>query len=479
MTRLLIATVVLVLSLAGTASATDTVLSAAPDSTGITAYGGHVVFSRYDGATSRWALVRWHAGVLDQLPVPERSVPFDADAGPDAQGNPVVVYSRCSTDPAAAGAVPDWETARGCDVYELPLTGTAAERKLTPASSSSASETTPSIWQGALAFARHRDGAAVPTLQYMPAGATASRRLGGGSVQTCSGECRSRTVHDSVDQLDLGPSRLAYVWRMTGGSVFGIGLVWELRSSGRYAPLSTLLDSGLISGTCGYHEPTAPDASGSRIGYLSVGSPDCDVPVTTRFATVDPPTGARASAPTSGGAAADAARDGTTLYWLRVTSTGDQAEVAAAGSCGEAGKSCELVASTLPTYAADTPLRTGSAPADVDLVRSGFGYRWVRGPAGVRLLRPPAHIPCGPSSVTTYISASAQWSSGRHTVLVRRTDSHGAHRVGVPITRSLPTGVANSTRLVRCGDRMRLTYTVTTGRSKQSASFSVSRRPAA
>jgi hypothetical protein len=477
MTRLLIAVASFVFLLAGTASAADTVLAPAPDSTGITAYGGHVVFSRYDGATSRWALVRWHAGLIDQLPVPERSVPFDADAGSDADGKPVVVYSRCATDPAV-WPIPDWETAGGCDVYELPLTGASIERKLTPASSASASETTPSMWRGALAFARHTDGASVPSVEYLAAGATRPRRLGGGSVQACHDNCGFSRRHDGIEQLDLGSSRLAYVWRMTGGSTYGISFVWELRSSGLKAGMSTLLDTGLISGTCGYHQPSAPDASTGQIGYLDASSPDCDVPITTRFATVDTPTGRRASAITPGGVAAGAARDGFTFYWLRITDGGDQLAVPGAGSCGESGKTCELVASTVTDFAPDTPLRTSSAPADVDLVRSGFGYRWVRGPGGVRLLRPPAHIPCGPSSVTAYVYASAQWSSGRHTVSVRRTDSHGVHRVGAPITRSMPVGLANQTKLSRCGDRLRLTYVVGTGRSKRQVSFSVSRRPA-
>src|SRR4051812_32830917 len=141
------------------AQAADTVLAPAPDTAGITAYGGHVVLSRLDPATSKWSLVRWHGGTVDVLPVAPRSVPFDADAGPDADGNPVVVYSRCATDPvlqpASLSPSVDWQKARGCDVYELPLTGEAVEHKLTAASSRTKSETTPSIWRGGVAFARH------------------------------------------------------------------------------------------------------------------------------------------------------------------------------------------------------------------------------------------------------------------------------------------------------------------------------------
>lgn len=58
------------------------------------------MLSRLDPATNRWALVRWHNGVIDALPVDQRAVAFDADA----MGNPVVVYSRCAHAPPAVGS---------------------------------------------------------------------------------------------------------------------------------------------------------------------------------------------------------------------------------------------------------------------------------------------------------------------------------------------------------------------------------------
>jgi hypothetical protein len=79
----------------------------------------------------------------------------------------------------------------------------------------SASETTPSMWRGALAFVRHADGGNVPRILYLRAGTSAPRMLGGSSVQTCADVCGFSRRHDSVEQLDLGRSRVAYVWRMT------------------------------------------------------------------------------------------------------------------------------------------------------------------------------------------------------------------------------------------------------------------------
>jgi hypothetical protein len=469
----------LVLSFAAPAQAADAVLAPAPDAAAITAYGGHVVLSRRDPSTNKWALVRWHAGVVDVLPVTQRSVPFDADAGPDAEGDPVVVYSRCRRDPAMpTGLAPaaDWQTARGCDIYELALTGPARERKLVAASRPDRSETTPSVWRGALAFARHKDGAAVPSIEYIAAGATRSRRLGGGSVQRCEPRCDA-FVHDGVEQLDLGRSRVAYLWRMTAGSVYGVGAAWELRAAPLAGGRSTLLDAGSISGACGFRLPSAPTAT-ARIAYLVARSP-CEA-TQTRFASVDPVSGALATATTSGGLAAGAVRDGDTLYWLRVTNPPlVDSVVPGTASCSAANAACELVASSVPKYSPDRTGPRSSPPAFVDLIRSRLGYRWLPGPSATRLLRPPARVPCAPSLAAAYIFLSVQWRHGRHTVRALRTDGNRTRSVlGGPLTRSAPDGVGFQLRLPRCGDRTRVTYVVTTGRSTRRVSFNIVRAPA-
>jgi len=480
--RILLAALVLAaLALAPSAAqaqSTDVVLAAAPDSAGITAYGGVVVLSKRDPQTGKWALVRWHAGVVDVLPVAQRSVPFDADAGPGRDGKPVLVYSRCRREAMLTPGLaptPDWQTARGCDVYELALTGTPTERKLTAVSSASQSETTPSTWRGNVAFVRHADGAFVPRILYLASGAKRLRSLGAGSVQTCSGAayCGFTQRHDGVDQLDLGPARAAYLWRMTGGAVYGTGVVWELRAVPLVAGArSVLLDGGLISGACGFGLPSAPNASRNPIAYLDAGA-DCDVS-STQFATSDAVTGANAAAPTPGAKAAGAAHDGTAIYWLR-TKNATQVPVPGALSCTVAGSDCELVASGLPAYA--TVRARGQSPqADIDVARSGLGYRWVRGPAGTRLLRPPARVPCAPSQQAAFIYYAAQWSAGKRTVRVLRRDpGKPAHALGSPITRSMGTGSTGFSKLLRCGSRTRVTYVVTSGRGGGRVSFDIAR----
>ena len=239
--------------------------------------------------------------------------------------------------------------------------------------------------------------------------------------------------HDGIDQLDLGPSRAAYVWRMTGGSVYGIGIVWELRAAALVGGPSTLLDAGLISGACGFGLPSAPSASGSPIAYLDAGA-DCDV-TETRFATIDPVT-VRAPARRLP-AAWPRARPATAARSIGCARGGAAANapIPGAASCTVAGASCELVATT-PTYAAE-PARRQSSLADVDLARSDMGYRWVPGPAGTELLRPPQRVPCAPSLQSTYVYTSVRWTRGSHVVRVLRRDARGrVISVGGPQTRS-------------------------------------------
>ncbi|HEX3874043.1 MAG TPA: hypothetical protein VHW26_07845 [Solirubrobacteraceae bacterium] len=475
------------IAVAAPAQAADTVLAPAPATAGITAYGGQVVLSQIDPTTGKWALMRLQSGVLSPLPVAEQSVPFDADAGPDAAGKPVVVYSRCSVAPSGeTGTLSpsvDWETASGCQIYELTLTGTPAEHELTAASTPGKSETTPSIWKGNLAFVRHSAGAPIPTIEYLPVNSNKPRHLGGGSVQLCTQDdthnvdCGFKAVHDTVDQLDLGPSGVGYVWNMTGGSVYGVGIAWELRSATLTGTPSALLDTGLISGTCGFSLPSAPTVTTGSISYLEASAP-CDNTV-TQFATANPVTGIRALAPATAGLAAGAVRDGDTIYWLRASGSATDVPVPASSSCTVADAGCQLVATPVPGYTTQ-PVRQQFPLADVDLANSGLGYKWVTESGGVRVLRPPATLPCSPSAVPAEAYVSAQWSHGKHTVRVSRKDPGKAARAVTTIKRSLPPEViAAGPKLVACGDSTKLTYAVTTGGRTQRVSFTVARTRAA
>ena len=65
----------------------------------LTAYDGYVVFSKSNASSGAWHLMVWHAGAISALAVPPRAVPFDADAGPGANGQPEVVFSVCAVEP--------------------------------------------------------------------------------------------------------------------------------------------------------------------------------------------------------------------------------------------------------------------------------------------------------------------------------------------------------------------------------------------
>src|SRR4051812_34769036 len=81
------------------ARADEQVVATLPGAMGLSAYGGHVIWSQPDAATGRWRLMQWHAGRITRVAVGERSVPFDADAGPDVRGRAIAVFSRCGNDP--------------------------------------------------------------------------------------------------------------------------------------------------------------------------------------------------------------------------------------------------------------------------------------------------------------------------------------------------------------------------------------------
>jgi hypothetical protein len=60
--------VVMLAATAPTVSAGEEVVAQVPGATGLTACGGHVVWSRPDPATGLWTLEQWHAGRVSRLP---------------------------------------------------------------------------------------------------------------------------------------------------------------------------------------------------------------------------------------------------------------------------------------------------------------------------------------------------------------------------------------------------------------------------
>jgi hypothetical protein len=197
--------------------------------TPIAAYGGRLLWSTYDGANGQYALTTRANGITSAVPVARRSVPFDADLGPDADGHVVAVYSRCTREitPSGSFAPSLYNRGRGCDLYEFDF-ATAHETKLATASAPRASEFWPTIWKGTLAFGRAYDGK--PDYPYVYArsltGSGPSTRQPGGPRNACArGQCSDPRLSRPED-LELYGRRLGFTWRYAG---FGEGLSTDIR----------------------------------------------------------------------------------------------------------------------------------------------------------------------------------------------------------------------------------------------------------
>src|SRR3954454_2934799 len=154
-------------------------LSDATGAVAMSAAAGHVVFSRAAGKDV-YQLVEWSAaGGLRVLPVGTRTAPFDADAGLDRHGRPVVTFSTCPSGrqgPPAAG--------RPCALRVLRLDrGDARPASLRLHGDRGLSLTSPSMRGRAVAAVAAPAGASHNVrLLYWATAAQTPRRLSGGTA---------------------------------------------------------------------------------------------------------------------------------------------------------------------------------------------------------------------------------------------------------------------------------------------------------
>jgi len=301
------------------ATAQEQVVAPVRELTAISAYRGHIAWSERDEATGRWRLVHARGGELSVLPVPPRTVPFDADLGPDRRGRPTAVYSRCRREPAfSPGLVltPDWMRAGGCDLYRLRL-GAPREQRIRAVSSRRGSETTPSIWRGRLAFARRSPRRAAARLYVRTGGRKRPKRLRGGTIGRCvpRGCAGVPRPYAGPDTLDLGRRSLAVLWRLTNGNVIGTGVGWELRLNPLAGHRSFLVASGYVGGACGFALPVSPNAADRSVYFLDRAG-DCTT-ARTLVTEVRPRAQSRREAQPATGFAYSIARDGRNFYWMR------------------------------------------------------------------------------------------------------------------------------------------------------------------
>lgn len=332
--------VVLVLVAAAPARAETTkVIADGAGATGLSAYGGHLVWSSLDPASKQWRLLHLHAGKVKPLPVPARSVPFDADTGPDAAGHPVVVYSACAKEAAPRAAL----EATGCHIVQVRLDAPGPPATVAGTDVPGTSATTPSRWRGRLAFARHADGTPLSTVVLLRGGR--AKRLRGPAV-LCNVDCDDRDIATTLESLDLGERAAAFVWRQDGGDTFGISSNWFLAVDSLDGKRQEILSAGFVDGACGYVYPFAPSVIGTGAFWIASGSP-CDKTETV-FAQDDPRSGRRREARAASGLIFDAARDGRTVFWLRASKRRADQQLGFSPPCAEPRRQqpCAIVRST-------------------------------------------------------------------------------------------------------------------------------------
>ncbi len=224
-----------------TATADELIATVARPTT-ISAIDGRIVWSDYDPAVKRYFLTQRLAGVTSRLPVNPRSVPFDLDLGPDADGKPVAAYSRCRREPpprnpprGALAQLPEWRRGSGCDIY-LYSFEEGREVLVRFTSTRAASEFLPTVWTDRIAFARRferrRGRAGRRAFLYVRPNTLFTSQGRRGNTRRVPGGPGTRPGPTS---LDLATRRLAIGWDSTDPRPLSSVFLDVMRNTGRTA----------------------------------------------------------------------------------------------------------------------------------------------------------------------------------------------------------------------------------------------------
>jgi hypothetical protein len=333
----------LLASHAGRAAAASVSLAELPNAAQkLTAYDGYIVFSEDEPSTRAWHLMVWHNGSIRRLPAPARDMPFDANAGATANGVPAIVYSQCALDPTLPTTSelqsseylrePDWARARGCHIYELTLPS-GSPKLVKGIYAARASDSTPAISNGNIAFARLNAGSHVAKVYLWQHASHRLIRLGAGPGPCPDGAGRppcqpsTRIVPSAwVGGMSLGKRALAYEWTVeTNGAGFGEGAHPEIRvdplRAGRQSAPSLVVEESFASGTCGYAEGRSPNTVATGVLYSSIEG-DCGTAgggpeeVRSSFDSYSEENRTWRSAQASVGLIAAVAVDHSSIYWI-------------------------------------------------------------------------------------------------------------------------------------------------------------------
>jgi hypothetical protein len=208
-----------------------------------------------------WGLDAYHDGAITALPVASRPQPFDANVGTNAQQVPVVAFSRCTKTPqmenigsgVTGGSMLVPRTGAGCRLRVLDL---MSDRENSPPipHPAGASDTTPSMWHGNVAFARMTSGhgAISHVMFWSPRHPDTLRVLAHGQIPPrCARKkrCGGSLVYGEVQALDLDAHVVAFTWAIDGAGVLGHG-GWEARVDDLSNARGGLADSGFVSEAC-------------------------------------------------------------------------------------------------------------------------------------------------------------------------------------------------------------------------------------
>jgi hypothetical protein len=336
----------LVLALGGSAHAQSRVIATLTAESPVSAGAGWVVWSV--PAAHGWRLAAYHGGAVRVLDAAPRPQPFDVSVGTDTSGA-VAVFSRCARTPvmhgigggeAEGGILSEPETGRGCRIHVLGL-ATGHERNLAIPAPTGASDTTPSIWRGRVAFARKAPGhgdiwqvllwnpAHPGTLTVLPHGAVPSKcerssvcRSPGNCahLQICTGD----PLVGSVQAIASDTNIVTFLWRVQGPGVFGRGSGWELRVDDLGTGRGKLVDAGFTGEACtsppglSFIEqmwPEPPAVAHNQVTYSTLGVVNCFSGFTTLAHTYRLGS-ARSRLGHLSKTALELAQDGSSLYAL-------------------------------------------------------------------------------------------------------------------------------------------------------------------
>ncbi|CAA9525741.1 MAG: hypothetical protein AVDCRST_MAG85-3221 [uncultured Solirubrobacteraceae bacterium] len=169
-------------------------------STWIDALDGWVAFNRNVGDNVK--PVAWRNGRERVLPAAGAGKARNFDLGTDANGRTVMAYERCSDELAGVYT--------RCHIRVIDLAANT-DRAAGIRRPRGASDHSPSMWRGRIAFARTPRGEGHDRVLLWSPTTGRTTALPRGPVGSCPPDCGSLRSARAYD-LDLGPSLVAYVW---------------------------------------------------------------------------------------------------------------------------------------------------------------------------------------------------------------------------------------------------------------------------